>query len=415
MANKPHNKMLVNNYSSWYEFVGLLPDPYKELQDRNIYELFRNMRKYDAHVKAAYTQRLFNAIKTRWEIKPASESPEDKRRAEIIYKNLDELVTNEFFDNVLSAVPDGFSVIELSYDKDKDGYVHVSRAKHEFPERFGFNENGDLLLKDVGYAPSLQVRKNELYVNLSKRYPAKFIVHSNMAEFSDPVGVAVLAACYWPWTMKKLGQGNWTKLLERFGVPSIAALFKATGDTEKKEELSEAIVEQLQNLHDGAAGAFNDIDDLVTIEASKGGGSDFLEFCRFMNNEISKAFLTETLTLETQGTGSYALGEKHFDIVEQWITEKDVTALQNTLNETIVKWLYAFNWGDAEPCKIVFNLKQKMKIENVIELAKLNYPIGLEQLKNDYYAPIAEEDEPILDTDQAVELSKKKVQINPYL
>jgi phage gp29-like protein len=411
---KPSDKIIVNNYSAWYKYIGMLPDPYKELKDYNIYELFRNMRKYDSHVKAAYTQRLFNAAKKRWSIEPASESAEDIRRAEVISENLKQLETKDFFKNLLSAVPDGFAVLELSYDYNDDGYIHITKAKHIFPERFGFNEDGELLLKDPAYAPTLK-KGSGLYINLSKREPMKFIVHSNGGEFSDPSGAAVLAACYWPWTMKKLGLGNWTKLLERFGVPSIAAFFKDTGNDEQKEARRVALVEQVQNIHDGAAGAFTDVEELKIIEANGADSAGFLDFCRFMNNEISKAFLTETLTLETQGVGSFALGEKHFDIVEEWITEQDVTSLQYTLNNTLIKWLYALNWGDADQCHIQFNLEQKADVKDVQKFMELGVVMSKEKLKNDYYLPIAEEGEdPAVEPQAAVELSKKKDQLNPY-
>jgi phage gp29-like protein len=355
-------------------------------------------------------------VRKKWEIIPVDDSQKERERADYIAEVISLLNDQSMTENMLTAVPDGFTVIELIWGQFK-GKLAPIKPKQLLPELFNFDENGDLhLLSAINSSSS----PKDLYKNLSKDEPRKFLVHSNQMEFNDPRGSAVMAACYWFWLMKKAGMAFWEKMLARFGYPSIIALFQGDGDAETKAEQREALAEALAELEGDAAGALNDVDEVKVLDARSSGG-DFLDFCHFINSEFSKAILTETLTLETQGTGSYALGVQHFNVLNQWVVEKDTRAIANTYDHSLIPWIYQVNWGESvEYPKIKFDTTQKAAPEIIPELIAMGVKMNGIVVRDGYFFPVEldENGDLIIEKQESsplISASLKKKALNPYI
>ena len=408
------DKNLIDNYASWFKILDLLPDPYTYFNKENIYRIFRMMRKNDAHIKACLKQRISKTTKKKWDIVPASQSAQDKEIAQSVKDMITKLKPSDLFREILVAIPDGFQVSEILWDLQTDGSCEIKELKQKFPELFGFTSEGDLILKDAMNGPKIKGQSAQ-YINLSQKFPNKFVIHTNEEEFSDKHGSAVMASCFWSWTMKKAGLVFWQTMLDKFGSPTVAALMNGTGDAANKKIQRQAIADELIKLGNASAIALTDVEKLEVVNAS-GSGDDFQGFLQFLNNEISKAILTETLTVETQGTGSFALGEIHLETLID-ITIEDAKSLQNIINSTIIKWYVQLNYGDVETPLLQFDLADKATLENVYKAIELGVPIRLDALEHDYHLPIAKDgDEAVIPpSQQNQQFSSKKKVLNPYL
>jgi len=408
------NKDLVDNYGSFFKILDLLPDPYLYFNRSQIYKIFRMMRVNDGHIVACLKQRISRTTMKKWSIEPASESSQDLKIAQEVKAQIESLQPSDLFRMFLVAIPDGYTVLEVIWDLLPDGSFNIKELKQKFPEIFGFNSSSELLLKNKIYAPDINSDK-DMYINLSQKYPGKFVVHTNQEEFSDPRGSSLMASCFWAWTMKKAGLVFWQTMLDKYGTPSLAALMKGSGNVDNKDDQRQSIADELVQLHNGSGAAFTDVDSIQVLEVN-GSGTDFGAFVNFLNNEISKAILTETLTVETQGTGSFALGEIHFEELGI-VAIEDAKSLQNTIDDTIIKWFVELNYGEGVALpKFLFDLADKASIDNVFKAIELGIPIKLSSLITDYHLPIAlEGDTPVEIPEKEQQFSSKKKILNPYI
>jgi phage gp29-like protein len=82
------------------------------------------------------------------------------------------------------------------------------------------------------------------------------------------------------------------------------------------------------------------------MEASRGGTVTYESLCDYMDRQISKAVLGQTLTTEVSsgGGGSYAASKTH-DEVRQDIKVADAGMIAECLNDTLIKWLVNYNFA----------------------------------------------------------------------
>jgi phage gp29-like protein len=361
----------------WTRLLELLPNP-DEVVEREGPEVFDRMLQ-DPHIFACLTQRKALLLAKEWEIVPADSSEKAQKVAEFVrhtittyldfYRDLEEL---------LSAIEHGYAVSEVVWRLEKGQWIPESLLGHDF-RRFGFTPDGTLVLLDA----------EKGRVKLTQPY--KFIVHRNEATPENPYGRSVLTRCYWPWRFKLAGFEFWITLLEKFGVPSLAALFETETTEEKARELAEFISEQLLRITSGGAGALAGVKDLKTLEA-KGHGEDFKLLLDLCNTEISKAILGETLTVEVGERGAYAHGKVHFEVLESLI-KKDAEALANTLNRTLIKWIAELNFGaDAPVPRFRFDFEPVADWEKIKDALDRGVPVSKRALYSLYNLPEPEDE-----------------------
>jgi len=110
-------------------------------------------------------------------------------------------------------------------------------------------------------------------------------------------------------------------------------------------------------------------------------GQIFNSFLEFLNREISKAILTETLTTEINKTGSYNAAQIHKEILE-YIGLFDKKYIEMALKEMIKKYV-KINYGKNESVRIRLKKKESI-IESTIERDKILTSMGI-KFTRDYY------------------------------
>jgi len=148
----------------------------------------------------------------------------------------------------------------------------------------------------------------------------------------------------------------WVSFTEKFGQPLVWAQVPRGSAEAEYQKVADLMNETVQ---DGVL--VTPEDSKVELLSGTGNGSsdNFKQLCDFMNNEMSKAILGQTLTTESTGTGTQALGTVHQGVREDLI-QQDKRMIEDCFN-TLIRWIIEVNVGDSKDMPL-FSL---YKIEDV--------------------------------------------------
>lgn len=279
-----------------------------------------------------------------------------------------------------TALEFGYSVNELIWanPKDNNGEWHVRETMLIKPERFGFDQRGDLILINT-------------HQKLDATY--KFIVHRHGITAENPYGLSILRRCYWPWTFKKAGWRFWLIAAEKFGVPTVLALFECQDEDEARQR-AQTLAGMLSGIQTDAALAVANVKSIETIESSKGieGFKTLIEMC---NKAISKAITGQVLASGEAQYGTRAQASVHEKIL-YGVVDSDARAIADTINQTLIPWLVELNFGKGAPFPLFeFDLAEETPWERIKEAIDRGIPLSKRALYQRYGLPEPEADEDV--------------------
>jgi phage gp29-like protein len=145
---------------------------------------------------------------------------------------------------------------------------------------------------------------------------------------------------------KNLALKDWMIFAEVFGMPVRIARYEPSATEQEKREL----LEMLESLGSNAAGVFSRAVELQIVEANRGTvGPPYEKLVDFLNREMSKAWLGQTLTTETTGvSGTLTVSEVH-DEVRKDIRTDDVRKEGRTLRRDVLGPLCRLKFGPDAP------------------------------------------------------------------
>ena len=314
---------------------------------------------------------------------PAGENGNAALRVQQFVKEaLSQMNLTKTIEQMLTALEFGYSVNELIWDnpKDNDGKWLIKEAMLIKPERFGFDPYGRLILL------SLNKRLDERY---------KLIVHRHGITAENPYGLSALRRCYWPWTFKRAGWKFWLIAAEKFGVPTIVAMFDAQDEEEAKRRAKD-LAEMLSTIQTDAALAVANVNDIKTIESAKGieGFKTLIEMC---NRSISKAITGQTLASIEGQYGTRAQADVHERMLRE-IVRSDARAVSDTINKTLIPWLAELNFGKGYGAllpRFEFDLSDETPWERIKDAIDRGIPLSKGALYAKYGLPEPEDDEDV--------------------
>ena len=354
------------------EFLSYMPNPDLILNQRGeTLEVYRLM-KLDARVSSLLKLRKDYALGFPYVLRPTVETSQAEAIARDVGQVLSGLNLYQELRELLSALEFGYAVAEVVWQL-RDGLWVPEKVLSRKPERFSFRADGTLVLLDSPEGPKVL------------DMPYKFIVHRHEPEAENPYGSSVLRQCYWPWAFKKAGFRFWLTAAEKFGVPTVLALFRVENPDEAAER-AEFIAEALSRIEMDAAVALSDVEDVRTLEA-RGQLRDFRELIDCCNAEISYALTGQSLATAEAEHGTRAQAEVHERTLRK-LAGGDARALAWTLQKTLIQWIVELNWGPEAPVPVFeFDTSERTEWQMVKDSIDRGVPVSKKALYRDYGIP----------------------------
>lgn len=343
-----------------------LPDPDKILTDNNYdYAILRDLMN-DPHLIAALQQRKMQVMQMGWEIECEGNEKLKNRAIEI----MKELSLSEIMNGILDAIPFGFDVGEISYERDSNEIVPVNIISKP-QEWFIFSKENELMMRKY-------INGSYIFEEGRKLPEYKFIITQYQPSYTNPYGEKVLSRCYWPITFKRGGIEFWQLMMERFGMPYLIGRY-ATGATEPEKE---QLLEDLKQMVKDSISVFEVGKEIEIKESPQYDvGQLYEKLVEFHNKEISKAVLTVTLTTEVEKSGSYKVAEIHKEMLNYLgITDKKL--VEKALNK-MFEYYTILNYGDVPYPRVKLNKKEAVA-DHTAERDKMLTEMGV-KFTREYY------------------------------
>jgi phage gp29-like protein len=290
----------------------------------------------------------------KWTVEPWAEddepaSPAAQERARLVShaiwqmrpeQDIDETAFTGIVYDLLDAWGKGVSVVELMWeerDTRKLGRIITPRAgQWVHPDNYGVDNDGRLGLRPTN--------NKQRTTNFDPLPPYKFLVGIARAKTSHFLGAALLRPLAWWWAASNFSAQWLLNYAQLFGVPVRWATFPAGA--------SDALIGQigtaLTNMGSSGWAAFPEGTSLNLHEGAKGAGASPQDgIIDRADEQCDLLILGQTLTTDTQGTGSNALGKVH-ERVRGEILQSAADWVAGVLTRQLVPAILELNYGDAE-------------------------------------------------------------------
>jgi phage gp29-like protein len=168
------------------------------------------------------------------------------------------------------------------------------------------------------------------------------------------------------------------------------------------EQDKQTLLQAVANIGTDAAAIVPDSMLIEFTEARQTGNAELYQsFCQYLDAQISKAVLGQTLTTEIpQGAGSRAAAEVH-DAVRHDIMSADARRLAATLNRDLVRPIVDLNLGPRQNYpRLTIGMADDADINDFVDmvtkLADHGVRIGQQTVRRRMEIPEPAEDEPVL-------------------
>lgn len=334
-----HTDELVTRKNDPNFFVALdvLPNPDPILgkmgKDQSVY----NRIVYDAHVMGDLRSLRSGLLGFESQFVAGGDDPASQRAYQFILEHFSHRPTletrwDDLHWNIYKAVLTGQSIHEIGWKREGD-YLVPAFIKDRPSQRFRYSLDNEL---------RYLTRKSPMIGEdaLDKR----FLITRHMPSHENPYGIAVLSACFWPYTFKHAGWQWFAKFAEKYGIPwAIGRYPEGSHETVQTE-----LANRLAMMVEDAIAAVPEGTSIELLSPSSGSGDPIQErLINLANREMSKALTSQTLATEIQGNGSRAATQTHSERQEK-IAKADREMVSETINQ-LLRWITELNFAGAKP------------------------------------------------------------------
>jgi len=304
-------------------------------------QLFAEMEEKDPHLYAVANTRRLAVTGLEWQVLSAADVRQgvDRSSADEAADYCRELLAGlESFDAVLQhlslALGRNIAVAELVWENTAGELRLADICPVDFT-RLVFDEAG---------RPRILTRGEP--IDGVALPPNKFVVHTPHTISGHPAHGGLLRVTAMIYLAKNLALKNWLVFAEVFGMPVRVARYDPGASPEEKREL----LRMLESLGSSAAGIFSRAVELQLIEATRApGGPPYQALVQFLNREISKAWLGQTLTTETsEQSSSYAASRVHEEVRKD-LRADDIRKEARTIRRDLLGPLCRLRFGPRAP------------------------------------------------------------------
>lgn len=315
----------------------------------------------DPHAFAVLQKRALAVVARPIKIEPASESAPDKAAAELVREALAGCAFDAACVQLLDATLKGFALAEIMWKVDANRLL-PARLIGRDQRRFVFDADR-----------KLHLLTREQPTSGEEMPHAKFVVHSTGAKDASPYGLGLGTRLFWPVWFKRQDLSFWLQFTDKFGSPTALGKYPQSATQDEQAKL----LKVLRAISHDAGVIVPEGMVVELIEASRSGSADAYEkLARYMDEQISECVLGETLTTNIGTVGSRAAADTH-DGVRIEIAKADADLLADTLSQTLIAWIVAYNLPSAKPPRVVRDFDEEedlnARAERDTRIAGLGY------------------------------------------
>lgn len=312
-------------------------------------ELFEQLVDRDGHLKSVVSTRRMAVTGLDWGIVPATavDNASEKlatETADYVRETLESIdAVPELLEHLAKAHGMNISVGELVWEGSGDGLrlvdiVAIEHTRLKFISRKG------------GGIPELRILTAEepSYGIAVSEFPNKFVKHVPETKTGNPARGGLMVASMTAVLGKRMSLHSWLIYGEVFGMPVRTAKYGPGATTEEKTEA----LKMLKTLGTDAVGIFSEAVQIEFNERKGNAQPPYERIAAFMNGEMSKAWLGQTLTTEIGETGgAMAAAEVHNDLRED-LRDDDIAKERRTIGRCIIRPLVRLRFGPDAPIPV---------------------------------------------------------------
>jgi phage gp29-like protein len=359
----------------WHSSVaaGMTPAALVALLERSVHDdpidyltLAEEIEERDGHYFSVLATRKLAVESIDVVIEAASDDAQDVKIADAVRELCNLECVQASRADLLDGLGKSYSVCEILWDTSERQWQPLC-IPHRDPRWFKFD-------RDTGR--ELRMRDAEDAANGIPLAPFKFIVHKPRLKSGLPIrnGLARIAA--FSWLCKAYALKDWLAFAEVFGMPVRVGKWSANATEPDKRALRRAVA----NIGTDAAAVMPDSMKIEFIEtANRAGGGDLFEkLCGYLDRQLSKVVLGQTMTTEAQATGLGSNNASVHNEVRGDIRDADSGQLAATYQRDLVKPYVDLNYGPQKHYpKVVIRKREPEDINQLTTALERLVPLGL--------------------------------------
>lgn len=266
-----------------------------------MFDVFEHFVLVDGSLRGHWEQRLDEVSAVEWSLRPGDErqgSIDLATELEVAMRAMD---TEGLIEHLALQPFVGCSYAEIAWVSRPDGFQIPFETVCVPHRRFVFDElSRPRLTSDANWWPG----------ELLERRAGSSWVKAETRRWRKQVQAGIMrTVAYWS-LFKRMSVRDWLIFAEKFGIPMIVGKYDENASETTRKALKEAIT--ALGSEGRAILAHGQFIEVLT-DAIRSGGSEHLhqQIVALCNAEISKAITAGTLTSDTGGPGSFALGQVH--------------------------------------------------------------------------------------------------------
>lgn len=294
----------------------------------------------DGQVKSCMEQRIRAVVSREWNVQPGDENdPRSVEAAAELDKAIERIGWDNLTEKMLYAILFGYSVAELFW-KPIDGKLAWDQIRVRHARRFRYDQNGKL---------RLLTRANMRGELLPDR---KFwVVKSGGTDDDEAYGRGLAEWLYFPVLFKRNGIRFWNIALDKFSVPTTKGVYPRGSSQDDIDKL----LASLQAIANDSGFVIPEGMDVSLLQMAQ-QGADFGAVCRYMDGEIAKIILSQTMTTDNGSSRSQA--DVHADVKLE-VVKADADLLADAFASGPSRWFTDFNYGPEVACPRVMRIVEE--------------------------------------------------------
>ena len=334
-------------------------------------DLFADIVENDGHLRSAIEDRLLAVAGKDWRVMPGGDQPLDLKAADLLQSMLEESNFDDAIASILASRYYGFSGTEIDWQR-RDGEIVPGHFVPVPFRRFRFDEEDNpLLLNSASYQGEAL-------------HPGSWIWATNinaLCHITPRSGM--LRTASWFALFKRWSWRDWVIYAEKFGIPLVIGKHDPNASEDEKAQLEETV----QDIGEAGQATMSNNTEIDIREAQRSGDSASLHrsIVAEANQEIAKLITGSTLTGQTGGPGSFALGKVHegraFSLVQadsrmvsrRFSRDLALPFLQfNGLAGARLPWLKIYVERETDPVR---------RLEMAKKAQEMGLPLDIEQIR----------------------------------